>query len=124
MRKVCVKEKVCIGCHLCEVYCQLQHSQSKDIIKAFKMEPSRPFPRLQVEGKGVVSFSVRCQQCYEVPCFYACLAGAIARDSMTGVIKVDPNETLVHVEAQDGSPNAEIKVKRFKEYGSPIASIN
>ena len=60
MKKVYIKEEVCIGCHLCEVYCQLQHAHSKDIIKAFKRESPRPLPRLRVEEKGEVSFSVRC----------------------------------------------------------------
>ena len=89
MKKVYVKEEVCIGCHLCEVYCQLQHAQSTDLIKAFKRESPRPLPRLRVEEKGTVSFSVRCQQCDEAPCVYACLTGAITRDGMTRVIKVD-----------------------------------
>jgi carbon-monoxide dehydrogenase iron sulfur subunit len=89
MRRVYVKEELCIGCHLCEVYCQLQHAQSKDLIKAFKRESPRPLPRLWVEEKEAVSFSVRCQQCDEAPCVCACLTGAITRDRMTGVIKVD-----------------------------------
>jgi carbon-monoxide dehydrogenase iron sulfur subunit len=94
MKRVYVKEEVCIGCHLCEVYCQLQHARTKDIIKAFKRESPRPLPRLRVEEKGVVSFSVRCQQCDEAPCFYACLTGAITRDSATGVIKVDEDRCI------------------------------
>ena len=94
MRKVYVKEEVCIGCHLCEVYCQLQHAQSKDIIKAFKRELPRPLPRLRVEEKGAVSFSVCCQQCDEAPCFYACLTGAITRDGMTGMIRVDEERCI------------------------------
>jgi len=89
VRKVFVKEEACIGCHLCEVYCQLQQAQSKDLIKAFKRESPRPLPRLRVEEKGAVSFSVRCQQCNEAPCVYACLTGAITRDDVTGVIMVD-----------------------------------
>jgi carbon-monoxide dehydrogenase iron sulfur subunit len=89
MKRVYVKEEVCMGCHLCEVYCQLQQAQSKDLIKAFKRESPRPLPRLRVEEKGAVSFSVRCQQCNEAPCVYACLTGAITRDDVTGVIMVD-----------------------------------
>jgi carbon-monoxide dehydrogenase iron sulfur subunit len=156
MKKVYVKEEVCIGCHLCEVYCQLQHAQSKDLVKAFKRESPRPLPRLRVEEKGAVSFPVWCQQCDEAPCVYACLTGAITRNRMTGVITVDeercigcwtcilacplgammratkqrktvkcdlcegenvpvcvancPNEALVYVEVQDGSPNVESEV--------------
>ena len=89
MKRVYVKEEVCIGCHLCEVYCQLQHAPSKDLIKAFKRESLRPLPRLRVEEKGLVSFSVRCQHCDEAPCVYACPTGSITRDGGTGMIKVD-----------------------------------
>ena len=89
MRRVYVKEEFCIGCRLCEVYCQLQHAQSKDLIKAFKREIPHPLPRLRIDERGVISLSVRCQQCDEAPCIYACLTGAITRDHATGVIKVD-----------------------------------
>ena len=94
MERVYVKEEVCIGCHLCEVYCQLQHAQSKDIIKAFKRESPRPLPRLRVEEKETVSFSMRCQQCDEAPCLYACLTGAITRDDISGMIKVDEEKCI------------------------------
>ena len=89
MRRVYIKEEVCIGCHLCEVYCQLQHAQSKDLVKAFKRESPRNLSRLRVEEKGVISFSVRCQHCDEAPCVYACPTGSITRDGGTGMIKVD-----------------------------------
>jgi anaerobic carbon-monoxide dehydrogenase iron sulfur subunit len=88
MKRVYVKEEVCIGCHLCEVYCQLHHAQSADLVKAFKRESPRPSPRLRVEKKGVVSLSIRCQQCDEAPCVYACLTGALTHDA-EGVITVD-----------------------------------
>jgi carbon-monoxide dehydrogenase iron sulfur subunit len=89
MKRVYVKEEVCIGCRLCEVYCQVEHSQSKDLIKAFRGRTPRPLSRLRVEEKGPISFSVCCQQCDEAPCVYACLTGALSRDPVRGVIKVD-----------------------------------
>ena len=85
MRKIYIKHEVCIGCHLCEVYCKLQHSNSKDLIKAFKRESPRPLARLRVAERGAVSLSVRCQHCDEAPCTQACLTGAITRDLMTGL---------------------------------------
>jgi carbon-monoxide dehydrogenase iron sulfur subunit len=89
MSRVYVDEEVCIGCHLCEVYCRLQHAQSKDLVKAFKRESPRPLSRVGVEQKGSVSLSVRCQQCDEAPCVYACLTGALTRDAVTGVVLMD-----------------------------------
>ena len=85
VRKVYVKEEVCIGCRLCEVYCQLQHARASDLIKAFKESPP-PLPRLRVDESGVVSFSVRCQQCGDAPCVQACLTGALSRNPETSLI--------------------------------------
>lgn len=89
MCSVYVKEDICIGCHLCEVYCQLRHSQSKELVKAFRRELPRPLPRVRVEERGVVSFSVRCQQCTETPCAYACITGALTYNHRKGVVEVD-----------------------------------
>jgi carbon-monoxide dehydrogenase iron sulfur subunit len=94
MKKVYIKEEICIGCHLCEVYCQLQHARSTDLIKAFKRELPHPLSRLRVEANGSVSFSVRCQQCDEAQCVYACLTGAITRDGTTGIIRVDEERCI------------------------------
>ncbi len=94
MKRIYVKEEVCIGCHLCEVYCQWQHSQSKDLIKAFKRESPRPLPRLRVEEKGLVSLSVRCQHCEDAPCVYACLTGALTRDPISGTVNVDEQRCI------------------------------
>ena len=94
VRRIYVKEDVCIACHLCEVYCQLHQAPSRDLIKAFKRETPRPLPRLRVEEKGVVSFSVRCQQCDEAPCVQACLTGALTRDSVGSVVKLDKERCI------------------------------
>ncbi len=89
MKRIYVNEQACIGCRLCEVHCQLEHSVSKDLIKAFKKESPRPLPRLWVENRNPVSFSVRCQHCDDSPCVYACLTGALSRDAASGLIVVD-----------------------------------
>jgi carbon-monoxide dehydrogenase iron sulfur subunit len=93
MNRVYIKEDVCIGCHLCEVYCQLQHAQSTDLVKAFKKFP-RPLPRLHVEEKGVLSFSARCQHCDDAPCVQACLTGALSRDPISSLVKVDKERCI------------------------------
>lgn len=94
MKRVYVKEAVCMGCHLCEVYCQRQHSQSKDLLKAFKKESPRPLARVWIEEKKPLSFSVRCQHCDEPACVYACLTGALSRDPETGLVDVDTEKCI------------------------------
>jgi len=94
MKRIYIKEPVCIGCHLCEVYCQVEHSQSKDLIKAFKRDSPRPLSRMSIEEKRPVAFSVRCQHCDEPPCVYACLTGALQRESGSGVVAVDEERCI------------------------------
>jgi carbon-monoxide dehydrogenase iron sulfur subunit len=94
MKRIYIKEPVCIGCHLCEVYCQAAHSQSKDLIKTFKRETPRPLPRVLVEERKPVAFSVRCQHCDEPPCVYACLTGALQRNAASGAVTVDEERCI------------------------------
>ncbi|MFH1775789.1 MAG: 4Fe-4S dicluster domain-containing protein [Chloroflexota bacterium] len=94
MKRVYVKESVCIGCRLCEVYCQLAYSQSEDLIKAFKKESPRSLPRVRVEVNSPVSFSVRCQHCSEPSCVYACLTGALQKDPESGIVTIDEERCM------------------------------
>ena len=94
MKKVCVNEEACIGCGLCRVYCQTEHSRSKDIVKAFKRETPRPLPRVRVERNGAACFSIHCQHC-DIPwCAYSCLTGAMHKDLMTGTVTVDAEKCM------------------------------
>ncbi len=94
MRRIYIKEPVCIGCRLCEVYCQLEHSQTKDLIKAFKRESPQPLPRVSIEENKPVAFSIRCQHCDEPPCVYACPTGALYRDAESGVVTLDEERCI------------------------------
>jgi carbon-monoxide dehydrogenase iron sulfur subunit len=94
MKQVIVKDELCMGCRLCEVYCRLKHSKSKDLIKAHNKETPRPISRLRVDEKGVVSLSVRCQHCADAPCLRACLTGALSRDPLTNLIEVDEERCI------------------------------
>ena len=89
MKRICIREEVCPGCRLCEVYCQVEHSQSKDLIKAFKKESPRPLSRLWVEENRPISFAVQCRHCSEPACVYACLTGALQMDPGSGIVMVD-----------------------------------
>jgi len=95
MKRIYTLEDACIGCHLCEVACITEHSQSKDPIKAFLYEPLRPISRCTVEEweGGVVSLSTTCRHCDEPDCLRACISGAIQK-SDSGVVRID-NEQCV-----------------------------
>ncbi len=94
MNRIYVKQDVCIGCGLCRVYCQVEHSQSKDIIKAFKREWRRPLPRVRLERHLEVSFPVQCHHCDEPWCVYYCLTGAMNKDSIDGKVTVDAQKCV------------------------------
>jgi carbon-monoxide dehydrogenase iron sulfur subunit len=89
MKRVYVKEEACIGCGLCEVYCRVEHSQSKDLLKAFKRETPRPLPRVRVERNIEISFPIQCRHCVEPWCVYSCLTGAMHRDTASDEVIVD-----------------------------------
>jgi carbon-monoxide dehydrogenase iron sulfur subunit len=78
-----------MGCRLCEIYCAVQHSKSKDLMKAYKGEYPKPMPRILVEEKGYVSFAIQCRHCEDAPCIDACIAGAMHRDPTTGAVLCD-----------------------------------
>ncbi|MBS7626487.1 4Fe-4S dicluster domain-containing protein [Candidatus Bathyarchaeota archaeon] len=86
MKRIYIKEDMCIGCRLCEVYCLVQHSKSKKIIKAYKGEYPKPIPRILVEEKGYLSFALQCRHCEDPPCVEACITGAMYRDPDTGAV--------------------------------------
>ncbi len=85
MKVVKIKEDNCVYCHLCEVACIVEHSQSKDIIKAFKRE-EKPIARCSAEFNYPVSYSVMCRHCEDAPCIEACQTGAMHRDERGYVI--------------------------------------
>jgi len=94
MKKIYVKEEVCIGCRLCEINCIVEHSKSKDIIKAFKKEIPRPVARVVVEEEGPLSFAVQCRHCDEPPCLEACMGGALSKDPRTGAVVHDKDKCV------------------------------
>lgn len=93
MKRVFVNEEVCMACHLCEVYCRLQHSKSRDLVKAFNKEDPQSVTRLQVQVRKPVSFAMPCRHCQEPQCVYACLTGALQR-SADGSIIVDGDKCI------------------------------
>lgn len=94
MKRIHIKEEVCIACRLCEIHCVVQHSQSKKIIKAFKEEFPRAIPRLVIEETGHLSFALQCRHCEDAPCLKACLTGAMHRNKETGAVICDEDKCI------------------------------
>ncbi len=94
MSMVYVKEEVCIGCGLCEVHCRVEHSQSKDPIKAFRRERPRPLSRVHVERNIEISFPIQCRQCAEPWCVYSCLTGAMHKEMGSDEVAIDAQKCI------------------------------
>ncbi len=93
MKKIYIKEEYCIGCRLCEIYCQVKHSKSKKIIKAFKTELDM-VPMVTVEEIGHHSFAVQCRHCPDAPCVDACISGAMSKNEKSGVVTCDDQKCV------------------------------
>jgi anaerobic carbon-monoxide dehydrogenase iron sulfur subunit len=119
VKRIYANEEVCIGCRLCEVHCIVQHSQSKDIIKAFKRESPRPLPKLTVQESGETSFALQCRQCEEPHCVYSCLTGALDRQP-NGAITHDVDRCIGCWTCVLNCPNGAIR--RDERGGRKVAS--
>ncbi len=94
MKRILIREEFCFACGLCEVYCTVQHSMSKDIIKAYLKENPPPLSRIRVEENRPISFAVQCQHCEDPPCVDACLSGTLQLDKETGLVKHDVEKCM------------------------------
>ena len=94
MRRVFANEEFCMGCGLCEVYCTLWHSKSKELVKAFKREQPKPTSRVTLVQERPVSFAVQCRHCSDAPCVAACLSGAMHVDEETGRVIHDDEKCI------------------------------
>ncbi len=94
VKKIFIQEEYCIGCRLCEVHCQVKHSKSKKIIKAFKEELNSLVSRVLVEEIGHDSFAIQCRHCADAPCAAACISGAMQKNKNTGVVVCDDNKCV------------------------------
>lgn len=94
MKKIRIREQYCMGCRLCEIYCAVQHSKSKDLVKAYRGEYPKPVPRILVEEKEYLSFAIQCRHCEDAPCISACMTGAMRRDPESGAVLCDEEKCV------------------------------
>ncbi|MBI5418710.1 MAG: 4Fe-4S dicluster domain-containing protein [Deltaproteobacteria bacterium] len=77
MHRVFPREDQCMACGLCVVACVVEHSQSKDVLLAYRKENPRPGRRNVVEENVGVSLSLQCRHCEDPACVEACVNGAL-----------------------------------------------
>lgn len=87
MKQLLVRSEVCVGCKSCELACAVAHSQTKTLFGAV-LEAERPRKRVFVETDGLLNVPLQCRQCTDMPCVHACMAGAMHRDALTGLVQV------------------------------------
>ena len=102
-----------MDCRLCEIGCIIEHSQMKDIIKAFREKAKAKTPdsackraerygispnrgmlaRTLVEANGPLQLSAMCRHCEKPECLHACITGAISKKP-DGRVVIDPKRCV------------------------------
>jgi carbon-monoxide dehydrogenase iron sulfur subunit len=90
MKRIYVKEKWCLGCHLCEYNCAFANSGNDNMVKALKDRNINP--RIRIEGNNNISFAVSCRHCNDPLCMKSCISGAISIEN--GVIKINRDKCV------------------------------
>jgi carbon-monoxide dehydrogenase iron sulfur subunit len=94
LKRIYINQEYCMGCGLCEIYCSLQHSKSKVLIKAYKKENPKPLSCIRIDQCLPISFSVQCRHCEDPPCVIACLSGAMTKDEKSGIVTHDSDKCI------------------------------
>jgi nitrite reductase (NADH) large subunit len=88
MRRLTFESHRCLACRSCEIACVLIHSTSGTLELALSETPV-PRRRVVVAAGAEGALALRCEQCDEPLCVFACKSGALTRDPATGVTTLD-----------------------------------
>jgi nitrite reductase (NADH) large subunit len=88
MRRLSFEKSRCLACRSCEIACTLAHA-SADSVEAALCETPVPRRRVAIAADADGVAALRCEQCDEPLCVYACKSGALTRDSATGCVSLD-----------------------------------
>jgi carbon-monoxide dehydrogenase iron sulfur subunit len=85
MTRIYFNSEKCLGCHSCEFACAVEHSKSKDPVRAH-LEKDVPVPRRNVNLVESINLTMACCHC-EIPlCVEACITGAMQKQENGRVI--------------------------------------
>jgi NAD(P)H-nitrite reductase large subunit/Fe-S-cluster-containing hydrogenase component 2 len=94
MRRLTFERSRCLACRSCEIACALAHSGHETIASALGKTPA-PRRRIDIRkeaGGGLQA--VRCEQCDEPLCVFACKSGALSRDPESGATRFDEDRCV------------------------------
>jgi NAD(P)H-nitrite reductase large subunit/NAD-dependent dihydropyrimidine dehydrogenase PreA subunit len=78
----------CLACRSCELACSVEHSES-GTLEAAIAEEFPPTRRVVLAAAGDGLEALRCEQCLEPLCAFACKSGALRRDPASGRVTLD-----------------------------------
>ena len=70
--------KKCLGCKSCVFACAVEHSESKDRIKALSENP-KPKTRVHITAVDGIAVPLQCRHCEDAPCVAICPTNAIVK---------------------------------------------
>jgi anaerobic carbon-monoxide dehydrogenase iron sulfur subunit len=82
MKRIYVIKEKCTGCLNCVVACQKSHADSEFYAPIRDTEPNRIY--IQAVEKSPVPLV--CRHCDDPACVKACMAGAMKKDPLTGIV--------------------------------------
>jgi carbon-monoxide dehydrogenase iron sulfur subunit len=93
---ILVSEALCSGCRACEAACTVWH-EGRFGTSAARIRVTK------IEAEGLERPRV-CATCADAPCVAACPTAALARDDVTGAIRLDAASCVVCPACQDACP--------------------
>lgn len=85
MTQILFTSEKCLKCLSCEFACAVEHSETKDRLRAHT-ESVKPLPRRNVEPFESASVTVTCRHCEEPLCVESCIAGAMTKNADGSVV--------------------------------------
>jgi len=80
---ILIDPKKCLACKTCELQCAIEHSESKDLVRAICEQPL-PQTRLVVEPAEGLAIPLQCRHCEDAPCVEICPTKATVKSETEG----------------------------------------